>query len=497
MRTHPIHIRRFRIPSLVFVTLIATAILAYSAPTESFLRGRTKTSDAAATPQNSGNRVAQVSSDQPLWKLDLHPMGYPAENHLLQWQRGLGSFDTVNFLSDNVVAETFVTQEPDAGLQRRKDPNRARPYKLHAIFFDATTGAVVKTLEWLGDDVKMGIFPRYDGSFVFFSAEHLILYSTDWKPEKEAVLPRFQDANASLKEIAESPSGKTLEVRIRLGQSLACLWIYTDTFKTERTSCSILLPFTISDDGVASTITPDTFTFSGENRQARPGTEKEHRPHPNNLAEYAKVELDLQRGDLKGILCDTTIVSSCGSPTFISNTMIVVHGDYFLGLMDISGLPGGGKSKLEFEKTFIRPVGRKSSPDLDYYWIAGLGRPVHSSANGQRFAVAVNAPRKTERPETVDALVPQRLPSIDPSYVDVFDLPSGQRQRMPSPDPQCDTIDAPCDWWIYRLTNVNHQFQHIWGFGLSPNGEKLVIDSGGVIQVYALPPATRPTADTQ
>ena len=308
------------------------------------------------------------------------------------------------------------------------------------------------------------------------------------------MLPRFQDANANLKEIAESPSGKTLEVRIRLGQSLACLWIDTDTFKTERTSCSILLPFTISDDGVASTITPETFTFNGETRQAQPGIQKEHRPHPNNLAEYAKVILDLQRGDLKGILCDTTTVSSCGAPTFISNTMIVVHGDDVLGLIDISGLTGGGKSKLEFEKTFIRPIEKKSSREPDYYWIAGLGRPVHSSANGQRFAVAVNAPRKTERPETADALVPQRLPAIDPSYIDVFDLPSGQRQHTPSPDPQCDTIDAPCDWWIYRLTNAKHQFQHIWGYGLSPNGEKLVIDSGGVIQVYALPPAMHSTA---
>src|SRR5580704_1534831 len=163
--------------------------------------------------QSTKSKFVHASSDQPVWKVDLHSMGYPPENHLLQWQRGLGSFDTVDFLSDGVVAETFITQEPAASLQRRENANRARPYRLHAIFFDAASGIVLKTLEWLGDDLKMGIFPRYDGSFVFFSTEHLVLYSADWNPVKEVALLQLQEPSAELKEIAESPSGKVLDVR--------------------------------------------------------------------------------------------------------------------------------------------------------------------------------------------------------------------------------------------------------------------------------------------
>src|ERR1700733_8239446 len=220
--------------------------------------------------QSTKSKFVHASSDQPLWKVDLHSMGYPPENHLLQWQRGLGSFDTVDFLSDNVVAESFVTQEPAAGLQRRDDPNRARPYRLHAIFMDATSGAVLKPLEWLGDDLKMGIFPRHDGSFVFFSPDRLALYSPDWKLAKEVTLRELQEPGAALKEIAESPSGKFIEVRIRKDDLLLCLRIQTDTLTAQRDACSELLPFAISDDAIASALTPDAVNFSGENRDAQP-----------------------------------------------------------------------------------------------------------------------------------------------------------------------------------------------------------------------------------
>ena len=101
--------------------------------------------------------ATQALSDQPLWRVDLHTMGFPAGNRALQWQRGLGSFNTVDFLSDDVVAATFITDEPAAGLEKRDDPNHRRPYRLHAIFLDAANGSVLKTFEWTGDDLKIGI----------------------------------------------------------------------------------------------------------------------------------------------------------------------------------------------------------------------------------------------------------------------------------------------------------------------------------------------------
>jgi hypothetical protein len=133
-------------------------------------------------PEFQGRKVKPVeaSSDQHVWRIDLHAMGYAANDSRLQLRRGLHEFDTADFVSEGVVAATFMRQEFVPMLQRREDSNRMRPYYLHAVFLDARNGRVWSTLEWTTDDPSAGIFPRYDGSFLFFSTEHLILYSRDW-----------------------------------------------------------------------------------------------------------------------------------------------------------------------------------------------------------------------------------------------------------------------------------------------------------------------------
>src|SRR5580698_9775936 len=143
MRTLPSPIPGSRLAFFVWALCFVVVFTVYSTAASDVVcaqQKKSESSDNVVLPAKEATlRVVQASSDQPLWKVDLHSMGYPQENHLLQWQRGLGSFNTVDFISDSIVAETFVTQEPAAGLQRRNDPNRARPYRLHAIFFDAAT----------------------------------------------------------------------------------------------------------------------------------------------------------------------------------------------------------------------------------------------------------------------------------------------------------------------------------------------------------------------
>jgi hypothetical protein len=357
-------------------------------------------------------------------------------------------------------------------------------FRSHAIFMDATSGAVLKTFEWLGDDLKMGIFPRYDGSFVLFSTEHLVLYSSDWKPVKEVALLQLQEPGAALQEIAESPSGKFLDIRIRKASSLLCVRIQTDTLTAERDTCTALLPFAISDDAIASTLTPDAVHFAGENREAQPDVNRVNNRIKMNRTSIETVEFVGERGGLKKTLCDEPSVRSCGSPAFITNNMVIIHGQDELGLLDITDVAKGEKPKLKFQKEFGNHSGTNVLSSIRGEWISALGRPIRTSANGERFAVAMNAPQRAGYAATANALLPEALPAIDPTHVDVYDLPSGLEKPIPAR--QC-YLDAQCDWWIYKLTNVRHQFQHIWGFGLSPNGEKLVIDSGGVIQTYALP----------
>ena len=412
-------------------------------------------------------------------------MGFPSGGRSIQWQRGLGSFDTVDFMSDGVIAATFITDEPATGLQKRDDPNRRRPYRLHAIFLDATTGSVLKTLEWTGDDFKMGIFPRHDGSFLFVSAEHIILYSADWKQVKELPLPMLQLPQASLKEIAESPSGQVLEVRIRHENSLLCLRILTDTLDASRDTCTTLLGFSVADDGIATTDTRNIFNLQGEIRDPSVNVQLHDKMKPRNADPYARVELIINRGDRKGILCDTLSVKSCWTPDFISNDMLVVHSDAQVGLVDISGIRKGEAAALEFQKSFVTPAPKGSWESANNDWIAGIGRPVRSSANGKRFAVAVNESLSRAGGKYPAELSAAFLPSKFPDYVEVFDIPTGLNGDRPWL--QCRQPEQACDWMIYRLTNVKHQFKQIWGFGLSPTGEKLVIDSGGVIQVYTIP----------
>ena len=133
----------------------------------------------ATIAQPAKDKTVQASSDGTDWQVDLHLLGYPAGNPELQWRRGLDQFSTVDFVSDRVVVATFVTQEPVAEVQRRDDPNRVRPYRLHAIFLEVATHKILNRLDWPIDNPNAGIFPRYDGSFLFFSTDRIVLYSAD------------------------------------------------------------------------------------------------------------------------------------------------------------------------------------------------------------------------------------------------------------------------------------------------------------------------------
>ncbi|MFZ0820792.1 MAG: hypothetical protein WAM91_12035, partial [Candidatus Acidiferrales bacterium] len=193
-----------------------------------------------------------VSAERPLWRVDLQSFGFPTDSSQFQLRRGLDKFNTVDFLSETLIAATFLTREAVPDLQRRDDPNRARPYKLHAVFIELATGNVLKTMDWPIDNQFAGIFSRFDGSFLFFSTDHIVLYSADWRELKEFPLPQLRDYFNALGGIAQSPSGKSLVVQFHRGNSTLCLRIHTDTLDSSEGPCEILELFTASDDGVAA-----------------------------------------------------------------------------------------------------------------------------------------------------------------------------------------------------------------------------------------------------
>jgi WD40 repeat protein len=141
-------------------------------------------------------------------------------------------------------------------------------------------------------------------------------------------------------------------------------------------------------------------------------------------------------------------------PQFINNDMLAVYTPTNIQLMERGG-------KVRFAQTF----------DVANKWIDEFGRPVRSSANGQRFAVASNALhlRGVKDESFAIHVSTGDIPAEFPLDVQIYDLSAAQ--------------------WIYTLQiNADH-LRQIWGLALSPNGNNLAIDSGGTIQVFSVPPS--------
>jgi len=390
----------------------------------------------------------EASSDQFVWRVDLHPLGYPTDDPMLQRRRGIQDFDTLDFVSDTVEVATFLTQEAPHDL-RRRDTSNPPPYTLHAVFFDAASGNVVKTLEWPVEDANAGIFPGYDGSFLFFSTERIVLYSADWQPVKELPLPQLQEPHASLLGIAESPTGKTLLIYFRNEKSRACIRIDTGQLEGDEKACAIGLPFTVSDEGMA------VRNERAANNEINSGPQFDTQAKVAASLDYS-ILIRAKAGESQYNLCEEHDPSAgyCRTPQFIANGWIALFG-IDLALSDLTG-----------RATVIL----KYMPSMNSPWIDPNGRPLRPSADGQRFALAL-----TE------------------SLFQVFGTPgnlyaSGSELPAEYPD-RIQVFDVRMNNWIYTLHNKGKQFPKIWGLALSPSGGQLAVDSGGVIQTYALPGA--------
>lgn len=392
-------------------------------------------------------KLTQASSDQFVWRVDLHLLGYPTDDAMLQRRRGLHDFDTLDFVSDTIEVATFLTQEPAHDLRRRDAPNPP-PYTLHAVFLDVRSGKVLKILEWPIDDPNAGIFSRYDGSFLFFSTQRILLYSRDWKAIKELPLPQLKAVHATLLDIAVAPSGKVVVIRFLQDRSSVCIRIMTDTLEGSEEACETQPRFTISDEAMAAP--------KGRERRKEIDSGPELGP-PLSLAgpfNYS-ISIRAKAGEGEHNLCESHEPSAgyCLTPQFISNGRIVLFGGEELSLSDLQG-----RATVIF----------KQSPYSDNLWIDPNGRPVHPSADGQRFALALN--------ESAFHV----FGGSGTLYASASELPAEYPDRI-------QVFDVEMNNWIYVLHNKNRQFSKVWGLALSPSGDRLTLDSGGVIQTYALP----------
>jgi hypothetical protein len=384
---------------------------------------------AISSAQRPKIKLVHAVSDQSLWRVNLKSQGYPANSDELQRRRGFANFDTVSFVSDKIVAATFITREKIPELQRRDDPNHVRPYRLHALFLDALTGKTLHTIEWPIDDPNAGIFPRHDGGFLLVTTEKIASYSPDWAYMKEIQFSDLHSMTATLGGIAESPSANFLVVQFFTGESSLCARIHTDTLEYTPANCGVLEVFTASDYKI---VEPEK--LPGENKQAE--------NTPGHA--YAQHSSAAHAGE--------TICSPCaGIPQFINDDAMAVYSPENISVLDREG-------KVSFAQNFS-PKER---------WIDELGRPVRSSENGQRFAIATNrSPFARNARSGAIHISTGDIPAEMPLDIEVFDLSAAQ--------------------WIYTLRVNPIELRQIWGLALSPSAKKLAIDSGGTIQIYNLP----------
>jgi hypothetical protein len=412
----------------------------------------------SSRPQSPKPKITEASSDQSLWRVDLHSLGYPSDSSQLQLRRRPEEFNTVDFVSENEVVATFLTQEP-TGLQRRDDPNRARPYLLHALFLDAATGKLLKSLEWPLDNPVAGIFPRYDGSFLFLSTQRLILYSPNWTVVKELPFSQLLNGEAYFAGLAESPSGKVLVIRFHQNNSTHCIRVLTENLDASETPCEIPEIFTVSDNEMAmypgASDKPEIVPVTGPVQtavQTPTGLHSEVAGPPREILIGAP-------GAPARTLCDTILVRGCSIPQFVNNENLVVYEGISLSLLNHNGIDPASKVAFANRLPWFQEFGV-----IDPY-----GRPVRPSASGQRFAVIFNTSPKDRGVEVERFSIPGEIPGKFPNQVAVYDIPQNA--------------------WTYQLKNKKSEFKQIWSAALSPNGTKLAVDSGGTIQIYAVPPS--------
>jgi hypothetical protein len=389
-------------------------------------------------------KLVHATSDHSLWRVNLRSQGYPANSDELQRRRGFANFDTISFLSDNVIAASFITREKIPDLQRRDDPNHVRPYRLHAVFLDALNGKTLHTIEWPIDDPNAGIFPRHDGGFLLVTSEKIESYSEDWTFLKEISFSDLHSMTATLGGIAESPNAKSLVIQFLTGNASVCSRISTDTLYSVPANCGMLEVFTVSDYKI---VEPEKLPGGNEQRENIPS-----HAYVQAGATMPSVSANGRSQSSDQARARDTICNPCaGIPQFISDDVMAVYAPENISVFDHEG-------KVSFSQNFS-PKER---------WIDELGRPMRSSANGQRFAIVTNrSPFSRNVRSGAIHISTGDIPAEMPLDLEVYDLSAAQ--------------------WIYTLRINPEQLHQVWGLALSPNAKRLAIDSGGAIQIYTLP----------
>ena len=232
--------------------------------------------------------------------------------------------------------------------------------------------------------------------------------------------------------LAAAPGGKFLMVLYNKGGTSHCLWIPTDTLESADGPCAMPEKFTISDSETA---------IQGESEKK---------------SSVSQVLIG-NRETPWHMLCNTKLVDTCRVPKFLNNVTLAVYDRTGLALVGVDG-------------TVLL---RKHYDAVDG-WLYFPFSPIRGSASGRRFALILNH-TPTDTPMRRSVLAGRTTYSYD-----VDPVPG------PFPD-RIEVYDLASHAWIYTVRNKAGILKKILGLALSPGGEHMAMDSGGVIRCYGLP----------
>jgi hypothetical protein len=334
---------------------------------------------------------------QETWGLDLRP-------------------NPLCFTDNKALIATFITREDVTTLARRDQPGEPLSLRLHGIFLDAGAGKVQASKEWSITRPRGGVVAAGDGRFIVLAPGLVALYSPSLELVKDFKLSSEQQSH--LWDFHVSPTGKSMLVEYHYPEA-SFQWIDAGSLQPQPAWRDLLTHVSIFDNGLAFERNPDITSGVIHKVVIRP------RDGP-------------ERAVCRVLIGEVN--SSCGDPEFLSNDVLALLMPHGFSLVPSTG--GDAFLKATF-------------PDDEW-----LGRPLHPSADGKRFAVTVWAHKGGNAFLDIDShSVLKRIL--------VYDIPS----RQP----------------LYSFDAKSQKVKNVSGIALSPDGSLMAILTEGVVEVYRLP----------
>jgi hypothetical protein len=385
-----------------------------SVPLWIFFLGMSLTLSSYAVIHKAEGKAAS-GAGSPVWRFDLRSVGFtgfmPKGE---QWGLHLRP-NPLCFADNNALIVTFITREYVTTLARRDQPSES-PLMLHGIFLDANAGKVRTTKEWSITRSRGGIVPAGDGRFAVLTPAMIALYSPSLEFVKDFKLSSEQQTH--LWNFYPSPTGKTILVEYHYPES-SFQWIDTDPLQPRPTWSDRVPSDSISDSEIA---------FARETFVKSTGFVDEVLLRPRAGPEQTICRGIVGKGD------------SCGVPQFLSNNVLALLMPHGVSVVPKTG--GDALLKASFR---------------DDEW---LGRPLHPSVDGKRFAMTVWAHKGGSAFFDIDSH------SVLKRVV-VYDMPSRQA--------------------VYTLDAKQQKIKDASGVALSPDGSLLAILTDGILEVYQIP----------